>query len=65
MNKFRKLGFIEYNRTLEVHNSLFLAQRRAARQSSPQEPCRKGRMTLMILLELLERPEGQREVKVF
>ena len=22
MNKFRKLGFIEYNGTLEVHNSL-------------------------------------------
>ena len=22
MNKFRKLGFIEYNRSLEVHNSL-------------------------------------------
>ena len=22
MNKFRKLGFIEYNRTIEVHNSL-------------------------------------------
>ncbi len=22
MNKFRKLGFIEYNHTLEIHNSL-------------------------------------------
>jgi hypothetical protein len=30
MNKFRKLGFIEYNGELEVHNS---AERGVARQS--------------------------------
>ncbi len=44
MNKFRRLGFIKYNGSLEVHNSLLNVV--LARQSSPQEECRKGRMNL-------------------
>jgi len=36
MNKFRRLGFIEYNGTLEVHNSLLNVVLHD--NSSPQEP---------------------------
>jgi hypothetical protein len=42
MTKFRKVGFVTYNGTLEV--AQFLAERRCARQSSPQEAIRQGRM---------------------
>jgi Crp-like helix-turn-helix protein len=36
MNKFRDLGFINYNGELEVHNSLLIAQRNPARQTPDQ-----------------------------
>jgi hypothetical protein len=34
MNKFRKLGFIDYNGGIEVHSSLF--ERRSARRAAYQ-----------------------------
>ena len=45
MNKFRKLGFINYNGNLEVHK--LFAERGIARQSVPSEGCGQAMTKLL------------------
>ena len=51
MNKFRKLGFVKYNGTLEVHNSLLNVVLRVIRGSHIDQPGVRYGTTKRVVIE--------------